>query len=336
MFVIFVFLIIFLLASTVFGILQKGWSEEKDLEKLRKVKKVFYLVGATVFGVFTFIGCIYTTNEQQTAFTITFGATSTVEQPGIHFKLPYITKVHKYPATTQGMAIGYNPENNESEVEDSLMITSDFNFVNVDFYIEYRISDPVAYEFGSTDPEGILRNISQASIRNTIGLCDVDSVLTTGKSEIEAKVKADIIAELEQHSIGLSIVNVSIQDTEPPTSEVSAAFNAVETAKQKADEEVNNALKIENEQLPAAEAEVDAIIRAAEATKAERINQAKQEVAEFIALYNEYLSNPEIVKKQLYYDAIEEILPNMEIVIGKDSKVIYINNNDGNNNNSNQ
>lgn len=216
------------------------------------------------------------------------------------------------------------------------MITSDFNFVNVDFYIEYRISDPVAYEFGSTDPEGILRNISQASIRNTIGLCDVDSVLTTGKSEIEAKVKADIIAELEQHSIGLSIVNVSIQDTEPPTSEVSAAFNAVETAKQKADEEVNNALKIENEQLPSAEAEVDAIIRAAEATKAERINQAKQEVAEFNALYNEYLSNPEIVKKQLYYDAIEEILPNMEIVIGKDSKVIYINNNDGNNNNSNQ
>lgn len=315
-------------SARMYGEEERSDEQIKDAvqKDMRKTRKLVYgnLILATI--IITVLNCFFITNEQQTAFTMTFGQPTMVEEPGMHFKLPFITKAYKEDATTKGMAIGYNQESNESMTEESLMITSDFNFVNTDFYLEYRITDPVAYVFGSNDPEGILMNVAQAAIRNTIGSYDVDSVITTGKGEIEAMVRSSIIEELQQHSTGLSIVNVTIQDAEPPTAEVSAAFKEVENAKQGADTAVNNAKQVENQQIPDAEAEADQILKAAEATKTEKINQAAQEVAEFNALYSEYSQNPDTVKKKLYYSVMEEILPNMEIIIGSDSNVIYVKN----------
>ena len=300
--------------------------KEEVRQKTLWPKRWVYIGLAALILVITLFSCFFTTNEQQVAFTMTFGKVSIVEGAGIHFRIPYVTRVYKFDSTAKGMAIGYNSENNESITEESLMITSDFNFVNTDFYIEYRISDPIKYKFGSNNPEGILRNIAQASIRNTVGLYGVDAVITTGKAEIQAIVRDQIIEKLQTHNTGLSIVNVLIQDVEPPTEEVSSAFKAVETAKQNAETAVNDAKKAEKEKIPNAEAEKDKILKAAEASKTERINQATQEVAEFSALYAEYLRNPETVKMQLYYDLMEDILPKMEIIIGNDSKVIYVQN----------
>lgn len=295
-------------------------------EQMRKLKLIVYGALSAIILVITVFNCVFFTNEQEIAYTMTFGKPTIVEGAGPHFKMPFITTKKVLDATNKGIAIGYNLENNESVSEESLMITSDFNFVNTDFYVEYRISDPIAYVYGSSDPEGILRNIAQASIRNTVGLYDVDSVLTTGKSEIEAIVKEQIIEKLQHHETGLSIVGVSIQDVEPPTEEVSAAFKDVETAKQNAESVVNEAKASEKAKIPDAEAKADKIIKDAEAEKTERINQATQEVAEFMALYHEYMENPATVKLQLYYSMMEDILPGMEIIIGNDSKVIYVKN----------
>jgi membrane protease subunit HflK len=108
--------------------------------------------------------------------------------------------------------------------------------------------------------------------------------------------------------------------------EVADAFKSVENAKQQAESEVNNAKAAEQTKIPEAEAKADQILRDAEATKTERINQALQEVAEFTALYQEYMRNPDTVRKQLYFAIMGEILPKMEIIIGTDTKVIYVNN----------
>lgn len=236
--------------------------------------------------------------------------------------------INVYDATTKGMAIGYDEENNESEEEDSLMITSDINFVNIDFYIEYRISDPIQYCYGTNDPELLLKDIAMSSIRNTVGQYDVDSVMTTGKPEIESKVFDDIVVGLENHSTGLTISNVTIQDSEPPTAEVATAFKDVENAKQKSETAINKAHEYKNTKIPSAEAKAEEIKQAANAAKTERVNQAKEEVAEFEALFAEYQKNPDTVRQRLYYEALEEILPNMEIIIGEDSKIVYIKGND--------
>ena len=159
------------------------------------------------------------------------------------------------------MEIGYNDTTGEMETEEneSLMITSDYNFVNVDFYVEYRVADPVQYVYASEDPEEILRNIAQSCIRNTIGSFTVDDVLTTGKQAIQSDIRQEVIDALEVHQVGLQLVNLTIQDAEPPTSDVMVAFKAVETAKQGMETAINNANRYRNEQTPQAEAEADRI-----------------------------------------------------------------------------
>lgn len=124
------------------------------------------------------------------------------------------------------------------------MITKDFNFVNVDFYIEYQIVDPIKAYIHSDTAIPILKNLAQSYIRDTVGSYSVDEVITTGKTEIQAKVKALLSERLEQEDIGLGINNVTIQDAQPPTDAVNNAFKAVEDAKQGMDTKINEAKEV--------------------------------------------------------------------------------------------
>ena len=257
----------------------------------------------------------YEIKEQEQAVLITLGQASAVTEPGLHFKIPFIQRVRKVNTTIQGFSIGYNASDNTVNEDESLMITSDFNFIDVDFYVEYRYSDPVKALYASKNPLEILKNISQSCIRTVIGSYPVDDVLTTGKNEIQASIKEMILERLEEQDIGVQLVNITIQDSEPPTTEVMEAFKAVETAKQGKETALNNANKYRNEQLPSAQAKADGIKKDAEARKTERINEATAQVARFNAMYEEYIKNPEITKQRMFYEAMEEVLPDLKVII---------------------
>ncbi len=299
--------------------------DPKQEKTLRIVKKaVVGVIAAVVVAVVAF-DSTYTITEQEEAVITTFGSPASQREPGLHFKIPLIQKVEKVNTTIQGFPIGYN-QNSSDEKElaenESLMITSDYNFVNVDFFVEYKVSDPVKAVYASEDPELILKNVAQSCIRNVIGSYDVDSVLTTGKVEIQNTIKDAITKQLENQDIGLQLVNISIQDSQPPTTEVMEAFKAVETAKQGKETALNNANKYRNEKLPEAEAEADKILQEAESKKQARINEANSEVARFNAMYEQYLKNPEITKQRMFYETMEDVLPDLKVVInGSDTNI---------------
>lgn len=261
------------------------------------------------------LNATYQIKEQEQAVLITLGKGQAVTDPGLHFKIPFLQSVKKVNTTIQGFAIGYATDSNDTMPDDSLMITSDYNFVNVDFFVEYRYSDPVKAVYASKNPVEILRNISQSCIRTVIGSYPVDEVLTTGKNEIQASIKEMILDRLDQQDIGIQLVNITIQDSEPPTTEVMEAFKAVETAKQGKETALNNANKYRNEQLPQAQARADGIIKDAEANKTERINEATAQVARFNSMYEEYIKNPVITRQRMFYEAMEEILPELKVII---------------------
>ena len=153
----------------------------------KHVKRIILVAaGAAVIGLMA-TDCTYQIQEQEQAVLSTFGVPKAVSETGLHFKLPFIQKVYKVNTTIQGFPIGYEESTNETISNEGIMITSDYNFIDVDFYVEYRIADPVKYLYTSQEPEEILKNISQGSIRTVIASYDVDSVLTTGKSEIQRK-----------------------------------------------------------------------------------------------------------------------------------------------------
>jgi membrane protease subunit HflK len=201
------------------------------------------------------------------------------------------------------------------------MITRDYNFVNVDFYVEYRVSDPVKALYTSQKPVVILKNIAQGYIRSIIGSNDIDEVLTTGKTQIQVAIRDAIVKKLDEYDLGLQLINITIQDASPPTLEVMEAFKNVETAKQSKETAINNANKYRNAKLPEALAEIDKILQEAETTKAKRVNAANAQVARFNATYEEYLKNPQMTKERMFYETMEEVLPNLKIIIDGTGKV---------------
>ncbi len=298
--------------------LMKG--EKTGTPKLEVNLKPAQLIPAAAVIVVVILagGSFYSVSEDQQAVVTTFGKVVRTDTAGVHFKLPLIQHVQKVDVTTHGASIGYIIENSDQEWgnnESPQMITADFNLIDVDFYIEYKVNDPVAYLYNSEDPEEILNNEAMSSIRGIISDYKVDDVMTIAKGEIQQKIKDSLMTKLEQRQIGLQLINVMIQDVEPPTNEVMSAFKSVETAKQGADTAVNNANRYRNEQIPGAEAEADKIIQAAEATKAARIAEAEGQVSRFNKMYEEYQNYPLITKKRLFFETMEDLLPDLEVIV---------------------
>ena len=299
-----------------------------DWNKLRKIIIGGAAALVVLIGALT---CFYTIDDKQQGVVTTFGQVTEIVEPGLHFKLPFgIQQVDKVDVNVyQKIELGYASTDNGGYVTktgESTMITGDYNIVNVDFYVEYKISDPVQYLYSSNDPELILRNLIQSQVRNVVGSSSVDSVLTDGKENIQMQVKELVTAILAEYDVGLSLVDVRIQDAEPPTKEVIEAFKAVETAKQQAEAVVNEAKAYQNAKLPEAQAQADQLRQNAQYLKQKRINEAIQAVAMFEAMYSEYAENPEITRSRMYYEAISLVLPGIKVVIntGDGTAVDYV------------
>lgn len=282
-----------------------------------KLGRSFLIIILLVFAGICLAGSVYSLKESEYAVITTFGVPTIVNEPGIHIKAPFVQRLDLVPKTINGFTIGYDRETNESIDAESFMITRDYNFVNVDFYVEYRVTEPTKYLFRSESPVEILKNLTQSYIRDTIGLYDVDSVITTGKNEIQASIKEKIIARLDTEDIGIQLVNITIQDAEPPTAEVIDAFKNVENAKQGKETSINKANQKRNEEIPAARAKVDETLKTANAKAEERVNEAKGQVARLNELFAEYKKYPLITKQRMFYETMEEILPDMKVIITK-------------------
>ena len=290
---------------------------KKPLPNFKKMGTTILIAVLAIAIGMAAMTCFYTVDDKQQAVVTTFGKVTDVTDAGVHFKLPFgIQNVEKVDVNVyQKIELGYSSSGHTPNASESAMITGDYNIVNVDFFVEYKISDPVAYLYSSNDPELILKNLIQSQVRNVVGSSSVDAVLTDGKESIQMQVKDLVTAILSEYEIGLTLVDVKIQDSEPPTAEVIEAFKAVETAKQRAETVVNDAKAYQNAQLPQAQAQADKLIQNAEYLKQKRINEAHEQVAMFTAMYEEYARNPEITRSRMYYEAIQEILPDVKLYI---------------------
>ena len=204
------------------------WSPQNNKWEPADFKKYGKIILIAALALILFIGamtCFYTVDEKQQAVVTTFGKVTDVTGAGVHFKLPFgIQQAHMVDVNVfQKLELGYRTNSNgtSTSVEsESSMITGDYNIVNVDFFVEYKISDPVKYLYASEAPKEVLRNLIQSQVRNVVGSSTVDATLTDGKAGIQAQVKNLVAQILQEYDIGLVLVDVRIQDAEPPTKEV--------------------------------------------------------------------------------------------------------------------
>ena len=285
--------------------------EQETERRMRRILRPVKIAIAAAVLIVAGLDSFYILSENEMAVLTTFGSPSSVTTSGLKFKLPFIQKVYKMSKEIKGMPIGYSPSYESSAGSGQIAEEA----VNVDFYIEYQIVDPIKAYVNSENNISILKNLAQSYIRDTVGSYGVDEVITTGKSEIQARVKSLLSERLEAEDIGLGIYNVTIQDAEPPTEEVSNAFKAVEDAKQGMDTKINEARKYQSQQLPAANARADKATRDAEAYRQQRVSEAEGQAARFNDMYEEYIKYPLITKKRMFYETMEDILPRLKVII---------------------
>ena len=165
--------------------------KKKNKPSMKKLGTSVVLVVLAMLLISGVMSCFYTVDDKQQAVVTTFGKVTDITDAGVHFKLPFgIQSVRKVDVNVyQKIELGYSSKGGNVNTSESTMITGDYNIVNVDFFVEYRISDPVQYLYSSNNPEMILKNLIQSQVRNVVGSSTVDAVLTDGKENIQMQVK---------------------------------------------------------------------------------------------------------------------------------------------------
>jgi membrane protease subunit HflK len=284
--------------------------------------------GALVVAVLALVGlgawtAYYTVPSDSVAVVQRFGKYLKDVPPGLHFKLPLgidtatIVPVKRqlkqeFGFTTPGATDPYqSPRDGKRETE---MVTGDLNAALVEWVVQYRISDPVKFLFKVREPSETLRYVSESVMREVVGDRTVDEVITIGRQEIETEALAKMQALSTKYAMGISIDQVQLKNINPPEP-VQASFNEVNQAQQEKEKLINEARRDYNKVIPLAEGEKDQRIREADGYRLKRINEAEGDVARFSALLAQYIKAPEVTRRRIYIETLQEVMPGIRAKI---------------------
>lgn len=282
-------------------------------------KNGFYLKYGmiAVFVIILLASTLFQVQPEEVGIITRFGKYVRKVESGLNMKVPIIERLYKvaverqqkeefgFRTTSPGVRSEYTKEGTADE---SLMLTGDLNLADVEWVVQYRIEDPYSFLFRVREPVVALRDISEASMREIVGDRTVNEVLTVGRAEIASSVHQKIQELCTEYSLGIRIEQVVLQDVNPPDP-VKDAFNDVNQAQQERETLINQARSEYNKVVPRAKGQADETIQRAEGYATERVNNALGEASRFNALYLEYIKAPEVTKRRIYLETMEEILP---------------------------
>lgn len=285
---------------------------------LKQIYKWAGLVAAAAVLLVVFMTTWYTVDESEQAVVLTFGeAEDGITEPGLHFKMPWpVQEVEKMSKETFSLDFGFDEEGEEADKV--TMITGDDMIVQADLVVQWKITDPAGYLFASENPEQVLFNATSSTLRGVIGSSEIDEALTSGKAEIENEVREDLVSLIEGYEIGISIIDVRLQEVDLPNEEVRSAFTKVTDAREQKQSKVNEAEKYANQMREEAKGEKDAIIQRAEGDKVDRVRTAEGAVSKFDALLDEYEGNESVTRERLVMETLEEVLPEADVYVMND------------------
>ncbi|HCU89705.1 MAG TPA: FtsH protease activity modulator HflK [Gammaproteobacteria bacterium] len=289
----------------------------------------FALVALILVGIWT---AYYTVPSDSVAVVQRFGKYLKEVPPGLHFKIPLgvdlatIVPVKRqlkqeFGFSTRGARDPYqSPRDGKRETE---MVTGDLNAALVEWVVQYRISDPAKFLFEVREPAETLRYVSESVMREVVGDRTVDEVITIGRQEIESEALMKMEALSTKYEMGVSIDQVQLKNINPP-GPVQESFNEVNQAQQEKEKLINEARRDYNKVIPLAEGEKDQRIREADGYRIKRINEAEGDVSRFNALLAEYTKAPEVTRRRIYIETLQEVMPHIrsKVVVDEQSQGI--------------
>ena len=282
---------------------------------LSNTRTIFILVIVVAVGWSSF----FQVGTEEVGVITRFGKYVKLVQPGLNIKIPFLEVVTKVAVERQQkLEFGFRTVQSRTNsnytktgtADESLMLTGDLNLADVEWVVQFRIEDPYQYLFMVRNPEGTLRDISEAVVRQIVGDRTVNEVLTVGRTDISQNVKEQIQNLCREYSMGIKIEQVVLQDVNPPDP-VKAAFNAVNEAQQEKETMINKAKSEYNRVIPQSRGEAQETVQKAEGYATARVNTAIGEVARFEMLYQEYVKSPDMTKRRIYLETMQKVLPKM-------------------------
>ncbi|RVD14014.1 MAG: FtsH protease activity modulator HflK [Mesorhizobium sp.] len=273
---------------------------------------IFALIAAALVVLWAF-KAVYTVQPDEVAVELRFGKPKTeLSQPGLHFHWWPLETVETAKISEQLVDIGGGGATSGNT--SGLMLTGDQNIVNVQFSVAYQVSDPSAYLFDVSDPDGMLRQVAESAMREAVGRRPAQDIFRDDRQGIAASVREIIQTTLDGYKAGLNVNAVSIEDAAPPR-EVADAFDEVQRAEQDEDKFVEQANQYSNQKLGQARGEAAQIREDAAAYKNRVVQEAEGEAQRFISVYDEYAKAPDVTRKRLYLETMEKVLKDSSKVI---------------------
>jgi membrane protease subunit HflK len=273
----------------------------------------------------------FTVEPEEVGVVLTFGAYSHQAEPGLRFKLPFpIQQVIKVPVQrqlkeefgfrTEQAAVRSRYENRGYE-EESMMLTGDLNVGEVEWIVQYRVQDPYKYLFKVNKITETFRDMNEAIMRDVVGNRSVSEVLTVGRQEIASEVEVRLQELCNQYETGIQIDQIVLQDVNPPDA-VKPSFNEVNQAQQERERLINEARAEFNKAVPRARGEAQRMIQEAEGYATNRVNRSEGDAALFRELLAAYRRAPEVTRRRIYLETMEQVLPGVrrKIVIDEGMK----------------
>jgi len=302
--------------------------------KLNLPKNFRVMAAIGVLILWSLFTSVFTVPAESVAVVQRFGEYRGEVDPGLHFKFPFgIDKVTLVPVkrqlkqefgfSTPGASIDSQSSEQSEWILETTMVTGDLNTALVEWIIQFRIEEPFDYLFKVRDPGDTLRDVSESVMREVIGDRTVDEVLTIGRQDIESTAQVNLQRVVNKYGMGLRIDQIQLKNVNPPEP-VQASFDRVNEAQQERERMINVARGEYNQAVPRARGEADQRIQSAVGYAIERVNKAEGDVRRFNALFNEYQKAPEITKRRLYLETLDDVLPRVarKIIIDETARSV--------------
>jgi len=262
----------------------------------------------------------YQVQPNEVGVVTTFGAYSRSEPPGFHYRLPSpIEAVEKVAVTTSNRTIIGGGGTAETDVpQESLMLTSDENIIDLNFSVFWKVSNASRFLFTTQKPEDAVKAVAESAMREVVGKTELQPILTTGRGDVQTQTAALMQRTLDAWGAGITVTDVQISNVSPPQ-EVNAAFRDVLSAEQDRDSAVNEANGYRNKVVQEAKGDAARIVQEAQAYREQSVREATGDTSRFNAIYGEYRRAPDATRERLYLETMERVLQrsNKVVVSGK-------------------
>ena len=301
--------------------------EPKNPEKSRRPSAVRisgglgWLIIIVVIGIWLATG-IYTVGPSEVGLVKRFGRHVNTVEPGLHYHFPapiesvVIVNVQGIRNEEVGFRTVSPPPNPRYQTIESeaLMLTGDGNITHVEMAVQYSVKDPELFAFNLINPDEIVKEAAEAVLREQVATRTLDETLTEQRDTIGTDTLFSLQTLLDSYEAGIVINNVQLQDVKPPT-EVIAAFDDVNNARQDKEKLINEASRYALDIVPRARGQAQEIANQAEAYMQERIKRAEGDVARFLEVLTKYELGEEVTRTRMYIETMETILPGMDKII---------------------